>query len=143
MNNLPDETKKRFVAILNKKMDAGRTVNVLGHISVGLSNLLTPDDAVYVNYADQDNNLHRNVSHYPYIVLKADNSNKIRKVREEAIDRGITFTVFTHTMIEGGSITQQSQTKETPESELNYLGICLFGETDVIREITKKFSLYR
>ncbi|MCG7495284.1 DUF2000 domain-containing protein [Vibrio sp. Of7-15] len=143
MNNLPDETKKRFVAVLNKKMDIGRTVNVLGHISVGLSSLLAPDDAVYVDYEDQSNNLHRNVSHYPYIVLKADNSNKIRKVREEAIERGIKFTVFTHTMIEGGSMVQQSLTKETLESDLNYLGICLFGETEVIREITKKFSLYK
>jgi len=143
MNNLSDETKKRFVAILNKKMDVGRTFNVLGHISVGLSNLLTSDDAVYVDYTDQDNNLHRNVSHYPFIVLKADNSNKIRKLREEAITRGIKFTVFTNTMIEGGSIVQQSKTKETPELELNYLGLCLFGETEVIREVTKKFSLYK
>ncbi|MPY23593.1 DUF2000 domain-containing protein [Shewanella psychropiezotolerans] len=142
MNNLPDETKKRFVAILNKKMDAGRTVNVLGHISVGLSNLLTSDDAVYIDYTDQDSNLHSSVSHFPFIVLKADNSNKIRKVREESIARGIKFTVFTHTMIEGGSIAQLFMTKETPELELNYLGICLFGETEVIREVTKKFSLY-
>ncbi|RTR35486.1 DUF2000 domain-containing protein [Shewanella canadensis] len=142
MNNLPDETKKRFVAILNKKMDVGRTLNVLGHISVGLSNLLTPDDAAYVDYTDRDNNLHKNISHYPFIVLKADNSNKIRKMREEAIARGIKFTVITHTMIEGGSMVQQYKTKETPELELNYLGVCLFGETEVIRELTKKFSLY-
>lgn len=143
MNNLSDETEKRFVAILNKKMDVGRAANVLGHISVGLSNLLTSDDAVYVDYMDLDNNLHSSVSHYPFIVLKADNSNKIRKVREGAIARGIKFTVFTHTMIEGGSTVQQSKTKETPELEMNYLGICLFGETEVIREVTKKFSLYR
>ncbi|MCK8047051.1 DUF2000 domain-containing protein [Shewanella sp. 1CM18E] len=142
MNNLPDETKKRFVAVLNKKMDIGRTVNVLGHMSVGLSNLLASDDAVYVDYTDRDSNLYSGVSHYPFIVLKADNSNKIRKVREEALTRGIKFTVFVDTMIEGGSIVQQSRTKETPELELNYLGICLFGETEVIREITKKFSLY-
>ncbi|MDN3700126.1 DUF2000 domain-containing protein [Vibrio artabrorum] len=143
MNNLPNETKKRFVAILDKKMDVGRTVNVLGHLSVGLSHLLASDDAIYVDYEDQDNNLHRCISHYPFIVLKANNSNKIRKVREEAITQGIKFTVFTNTMIVGGSLVQQSKTKETPELELNYLGICLFGETEVIREMTKKFSLYK
>jgi hypothetical protein len=40
MIELPDESEKRFIAVLSKKMDTGRTLNVLGHISVGLSNLL-------------------------------------------------------------------------------------------------------
>jgi len=143
MKQLPDETSKRFVAVLNKKMDIGRTVNVLGHLSVGLSDLLSEGDAVYVDYIDQDKNLHKNISHYPFIVLKADNSNKIRKVREEAIAQGITFTDFTDTMTEGGSTVQQEVTASTPEADLNYLGICLFGETEALRAITKKFSLYK
>ncbi|MGX9523010.1 DUF2000 domain-containing protein [Vibrio mediterranei] len=140
--NLPDETSKRFVAVLSKKMDIGRTVNVLGHISVGLSNLLTPDDAVYVDYTDCDGNLYKNISRYPFIVLKANNSHKIRKLREEAIAHDLKFSVFIDTMIEGGSTIQQANTNKTAEADLNYLGICLFGETKVIKELTKKFSLY-
>ncbi|EPA8651989.1 DUF2000 domain-containing protein [Photobacterium damselae] len=143
MKNLPNEADKRFVAILNKKMDLGRTLNVLGHISVGLSNLLDPNDAIYIDYCDLDNNHYKNICHYPFIVLKADNSNKIRKLKELAESKEVKFTVFTHTMIDGGSEIQQSRTKQTSESELNYLGICLFGDTDVIKNLTKKFSLYK
>lgn len=143
MEKLPDETEKRFIAILNKKMDSGRTLNVLGHISVGLANLLPAGEAKYVNYTDMDGNAHPNLSHYPFIVLKADNSNKIRKVREEAVSRGIKFTDFTHTMIEGGSVIQQAATALTAEADLEYLGICLFGDTSVLSEFTKKFSLYK
>jgi hypothetical protein len=69
MEHLPDETQKRFIAILNKKMDSGRTLNVLGHISVGLADLLPAGEATYVNYIDMDGNAHPNLSHYPFIVL--------------------------------------------------------------------------
>ncbi|MEZ9003498.1 DUF2000 domain-containing protein [Vibrio splendidus] len=143
MSHLPDESQKRFIAILSKKMDLGRTLNVLGHLSVGLSNRLESDEAYYVDYQDFDGNVHPNLSHYPFIVLKADNSNKLRKVREEAFSRGIKFTDFTSSMIEGGSAEQQQRTKEIKEEDLEYLGVCLFGDTDILREFTKKFSLYK
>lgn len=143
MNQLPDENQKRFVAVISKKVEVGRAVNVLGHLSVSLANQLSDDDAVYTDYHDLDGNLHPNISHYPFIVLRADNSNKIRKLRQEALDRGIPFSDFTHTMVEGGSEVQQQTTKNTSEAELEYLGICLFGETENLRELTKKFSLYR
>ncbi|MEZ8603775.1 DUF2000 domain-containing protein [Vibrio splendidus] len=143
MSNLPDESQKRFIAVLSKKMDLGRTLNVLGHLSVGLSNQLESDETCYVDYEDLDDNVHPNLSHYPFIVLKADNSNKLRKVRDEAFSRGIKFTDFTSSMIEGGSAEQQQRTKEIKEEDLEYLGVCLFGDTDILREFTKKFSLYK
>ncbi|WP_186176514.1 DUF2000 domain-containing protein [Vibrio jasicida] len=143
MNQLPDENQKRFVAVISKKVEVGRAVNVLGHLSVSLANQLFDGDAVYTDYRDLDGNVHPNISHYPFIVLRADNSNKIRKLRQEALDKGIPFSDFTHTMVEGGSEVQQQTTKNTSEAELEYLGICLFGETETLRELTKKFSLYR
>ncbi|HDM8132799.1 TPA: DUF2000 domain-containing protein [Vibrio harveyi] len=143
MNQLPDENQKRFVAVISKKVEVGRAVNVLGHLSVSLANQLSDGDAVYTDYHDLNGNVHPNISHYPFIVLRADNSNKIRKLRQEALDRGMPFSNFTDTMVEGGSEVQQQNTKNTPEAELEYLGICLFGETETLRELTKKFSLYR
>jgi hypothetical protein len=37
MNNLPDESTKRFIAILNKKVEPGRLMNALGHMTAGLT----------------------------------------------------------------------------------------------------------
>lgn len=143
MNQLPDENQKRFVAVISKKVEVGRAVNVLGHLSVSLADQLSDGDAVYTDYHDLDGNVHPNISHYPFIVLRADNSNKIKKLRQEALDKDIPFSDFTHTMVEGGSEVQQQTTKNTSEAELEYLGICLFGEIETLRELTKKFSLYR
>jgi hypothetical protein len=143
MVELPDENQKRYIAVLNKKMDIGRTLNVLGHVSIGLSNQLEAGEGVYLEYVDMDGNIHPSLSHYPFIVLKADNSNKIRKIREEALSRGIKFTDFTNTMVEGGSTKQLLRTKDVKEADLEYLGICLFGSAETLREFTQKFSLYK
>ncbi|MDO6542100.1 DUF2000 domain-containing protein [Photobacterium sanguinicancri] len=143
MTSVSSENEKRFVAVLNKKTELGRSLNVLGHLSVGLTNQLEADEALFVDYQDGDGGIHPSLSHYPFIVLKANNSNKIRKARELAIEQGIKFTDFTHTMIEGGSTVQQHTTNQTKEQEFEYLGIAFFGDSEALRNITKKFSLYK
>jgi hypothetical protein len=43
----------------------------------------------------------------------------------------------------GTSQNQVETTAQTPEQDLEYFGIVMFGETKIIREFTSKFSLYR
>ncbi len=143
MSDLPDEKSKRFVAILNKKVEPGKLMNALGHMTVGLAGGFgKADEMCLLQYQDKDGGLHPNISHFPFIVLKANNSNQIRTVRDEAIKREIIFTDFTSTMTVGTSEEQRNRTKSTPEQELEYYGICLFGETEILREFTGKFSLF-
>ena len=46
-------------------------------------------------------------------------------------------------MTVGTYLEQQQRTKETPEIELEYYGVCLFGEINTVNELTRKFSLWR
>jgi len=64
----------------------------------------------FLEYKDKDGSIHPNISHYPFIVLKADNSNKIRAVRNKCLSRNIPFSDFTSTMTIGTSQEQQSAT---------------------------------
>lgn len=138
-----DETQYRFVAILNKKIETGKLMNALGHMTAGLSGKVCKDDMCFLEYVDGDGSKHQGISHFPFIVLSADNSNKIRTVRKEALAREIFFTDFTNTMTVGTSQQQLDATKETKEGNLEYYGICLFGKTDILKEFTGKFSLFR
>lgn len=141
---LPDENSKKFIAILNKKVELGRLLNALGHMSAGLvGGYGKVEELNFLQYIDKDGGTHPNISHFPFIVLKADNSNQIRTVRTEAIKRGIPFTDFTHTMIVGTSKAQLAQTLETAEADLEYFGICMFATTEELRDLTKKFSLFQ
>jgi hypothetical protein len=143
VTHLPDENAFRFVAVLNKKVDIGKLMNALGHMTAGLAGKVCQQDMHFLDYRDKDGGSHPGISHFPFIVLVADNSNKIRTVRKEAIARGIPFTDFTSTMTLGSSQQQLNATEATPEAELEYYGLCLFGQTEILKEFTGKFSLFK
>jgi hypothetical protein len=143
-STLPNENSYRFIAVLNKKIETGLLMNALGHMTAGLACANSNKaDMCFLEYTDKDGNIHPNISHFPFIVLKAENSNQIRTVRNEAIKRQIIFTDFTSTMTVGTSEDQVNATAKTTENELEYYGVCLFGKTSELREFTKKFSLFR
>jgi hypothetical protein len=137
-------TTHKFVAVLNKKVPVGNLMNALGHITAGFAaSYPNQDEMRFDNYEDADGNAHPNISDNPFIILQADNSNKIRTFRQALIDEGIRFVDFTSTMTEGTYAEQQERTKATPEAELEYWGIVTFGEIEKLNALTKKFSLWR
>ena len=144
LQSLPDENAKRFIAVLNGKIEIERLINALGHMTAGLvGRFKDVSELCFLQYQDKDGGLHPNISHFPFIVLKADNSNQIRTVRAQALAREVPFTDFTSSMIVGTSTAQLEATQASSETELEYFGICLFGDTVMLKEFTKKFSLYR
>lgn len=134
----------KFVAVLNKKVPSGTLMNALAHATAGLTGsyselaLMRFDD-----YIDKDGGVHASISDNPFIILQADNGNQLRTLRSALIEQGIHFTDFTGTMIEGTYADQHKRTGETPESELEYFAVVMFGEVDQLNTLTKKFSLWR
>lgn len=141
---LPNEHDYRFVAVLNKKVEMGRLMNALGHMTAGLAGKVgNSEEMCFLEYQDKDQGKHPGISHFPFIVLSADNSNGVRITRNEALKRGIPFTDFTSTMTVGTSEEQVKTTESSPEAELEYFGIVMFGKTQELKELTGKFSLFR
>jgi len=119
-------------------------MNALGHMAVGLSQLCEDKELLrFDTYIDKDDNHHKSISDNPFIVLAADNANQIRTLRGKLKEHKIPFNDFTSTMVEGTFEEQKQRTSQTPELELEYYGICFFGEKDKLSELTKKFSLWR
>lgn len=144
MEKIPDENSRKFIAVLNKKVEIGKLMNALGHMTAGLvGGVSSVDDMCFLEYKDANNGFHSNISHFPFIILRADNSNKIRKLRNSCLENNITFSDFTSTMTIGSSEEQLILTKNTKEIELEYYGIVLFGDPDKLSEFTKKFSLFK
>ncbi len=134
-------TTTKFVAVLNKKVEGGKIMNALAHMTVGLVNSYPDKDMGVINYADKDGGSHV-ASKWPYIILRADNSNKIRTLRNSLIEKGIPFASFTNAMTVGTWEDQVERSKATPEAELEYYGICFLGEKSQLDELTRKFSLW-
>lgn len=140
-----DVTTHKFVAILNKKVEVGKILNVLGHMTVSLVAQASDEEKEHmglVDYMDKDGNSHK-ASKNSFVILQADNGNQIRTARNLAIEKRIKFVDFTNTMQEGTFLEQIDRTSQTSEIELDYYGLLIFGEIEKVNEITRKFSLWR
>ncbi len=135
----------KFVVVLNKKIDPGVALNAASHMMASLMSKAKSEYyefMKFIDYVDGDGQTHL-VSGLSLIVLRSDNSNKLRKARYNAIENGIVHVDFTESMTGDTYVEQMEKTKNTPESELNYYGLCMFGQKDKINPITSKFSLWR
>lgn len=139
-----DELTHKFVAVLNKKVPIGNLMNALGHMAAGLAGSYPNlPEMKFDTYIDKDGGQHKSISDNPFIILSADNSNQIRTLRNELMKVSAHFVDFTSTMTVGTYKEQQERTKQTPELELEYWGICFFGSKVILNSLTKKFSLWR
>lgn len=138
------ELTHKFVAVMNKKIEPGKVMNALAHMTAGLVALHTDTKSMrFDTYTDKNGNEHPSISDHPFIILSAKNGNKIRTLRENLLERGIIFTDFVDTMTVGTYLEQKERTSNTAEMDLEYYGICTFAETKILEELTKQFSLWR
>jgi len=134
--------EKKFVAVLNGKMEIPTLLNALGHASIGLISKI--DTCEFLNYNDHDKSGIRRISKYPFIILKAKNSNQLRTLRNSVISHPeLIENDFVQTMIGSSSEDQLSKTSNTKNIDLNYICVCLYGESEAIDNYTKKFSLFK
>jgi hypothetical protein len=131
-------TAWRIVAVLNKKVEFGPLLNVLGHLMTGLAGGIPDRTGLDLQqYFDGDGDIHPDISCHPVIVLRADRSNQLRALRARLRDVNIRVVDFVHTMTEGGTATQLARTQETPAAELEYLGIAFMGDRATLDSFTR------
>ena len=139
---MENQFQNKLVAVLNKKIEPGKLMNALAHMCIGLGSAIGKDPLRLTDYQDADGGSHPHISEIPFIIL-SENSNKIRKLRQEAITHNIIFNDFTDTMTVGTYQEQIERTKQVKEEDLIYFGIVLFGDWDKVTELTRKFSLWK
>ncbi|CAM2766532.1 TPA: DUF2000 domain-containing protein [Legionella pneumophila] len=134
--------KNKLVAVLNKRIEPGKVMNALAHMCIGLGSVIGEEELRLTDYRDADGGSHPYISEIPFIIL-CENSNKIRTLRQNALAKNVFFNDFTDTMTVGTYQEQIERTAEVKENDLIYYGIVLFGDWDVVTELTRKCSLWR
>lgn len=134
--------KNKLVAVMNKSLEPGKVMNALAHMCIGLGASIGKEDLRLTDYQDASGGSHPFISEIPFIIL-CENSNKIRKLRQEALFHHILLNDFTDTMTVGTYQEQIERTLTVKEDELIYYGIVLFGEWNKVSELTRKFSLWK
>jgi hypothetical protein len=134
--------ENKLVAVMNEKVEPGVIMNALAHMCIGFGSEIGKDPLRLCQYVNADGGVHPNISEMPFMILKA-NSNKIRALRLAAKEAGIQFVDFTETMTKGTYLEQIERTKQVKEADLIYYGIVLFGDWNLVSELTRKFSLWK
>lgn len=135
-------TNFKFVAVLNWKIETWKVMNALAHATVWLTgNIEKKDDLWVINYEDKDSGEHF-ASKYPFIILKAKNSNQIRTLRNNLIEQSLNYASFNNCMTVWSYEEQLEKSKNTNEQDLEYFWIVTFWDSDKLNPLTKKFSLW-
>ena len=134
--------KNKLVAVLNKRIEPGKVMNALAHMCIGLGAEIGKHDLRLTDYRDADGGAHPYISEIPFIIL-CENANKLKKLRQEAINQNILVNDFTDTMTVGTYQEQIEKTAQVKEDDLIYFGIVLFGDWDEVTALTRKCSLWR
>jgi hypothetical protein len=136
--------ESKFIAVLNSKIETPKLMNALGHITAGLvAKTDSPSEMEFLQYHFKaDWSLPAFLSFYPFIILKAKNSNQLKTLHQVASEKAILHNVFTDSMLADSAKTQMEQTKITKPEDLTYFGVVLFGKSDDLATLTRKFSLF-
>ena len=135
--------EKKIVAVVKADLEIGVAFNVVGHLAISISHHASNHMGRPV-LKDASGVKHLGISKYPFIITKAKGT-KIRAAIEAARgDDSILVADYPQQMLDTGHDDELAQSLlEIPESELQYLGAIFFGETEVLKPITSKFSLYK
>jgi len=134
--------ENKLVAVLNKDIEPGIVLNALAHMSVGLGGDVGKSSLQVDDYIDAEGNVYPNISRIPFIILRAK-SNEIRKTVSAAKEHGVLHGTFLNTMTGGTYQEQLLRTAASPEETLIYYGCVLFGNWEIVSQVTRKFSLWR
>jgi hypothetical protein len=118
-------------------------LNAICHLALGVRNNW-PEPADHLHeYEDSDRQPMAIISHWPVIVLEAKNSSQLRTLRYSAAAAGLKCQAFANTMIGDSAQDQFQKTKAADEKNVDYYALLLFGRSDLLHSLTKKFSLFK
>lgn len=141
------DNSHKFVAVLNERVPLPHLLNALAHMAAGLVAAAQQVDEVeqmrFLRYLDANGDAFPAISTYPFIILAARNSSQLRALRQAARAAYLPSTAFVDTMLGSSAADQLDKTRSTPEADLTYFGVLVFGPVGTLTPLTRKFSLFK
>lgn len=140
---MKQDFSKRIAIVVNKKLENWQVLNTVAHISAYLGNKMQDKFDTGDYFETRDNKLHPRNSQFPIIVLSAE-AGQLRQLISSIRDSGLLFIGFIKEMIETTDDEEIIKILgKKMDSEIEYLGIGIFGENEPVKELTKKFNLWK
>lgn len=138
---------KSVVIVLNKESNLApwQQLNTVAHLSTAFGARKQDSKELfhYDHITTQDNEkISMNIQH-AVVIKTADSGSEIKTILDSAKTQGLEISEFTREMLETSddNIVKQN-TKSKVFSEVEHLGVLLFGEKKVIDTLTKPYPLF-
>ena len=142
--NIIMPASKKLVAVLNATVDISNLLVALAHMAVGLgASIENKEELRLADYEDADGNSHPNISELPFIILKAKNSSQLRKLRQLLLENSVRHVDFSNNIMYIGTSQAHELSRKSKEADLEYYGIVIFDDWEVVTDLTKRFSLWK
>ena len=136
--------ENKIVAVLDKKLELGVALNVIGHLSVSLGAFSSEGMMGRSSILDGDGVSHIGIAKYPYIITKTRNTKLVKAIETARTVDGIFCADYPVQMLDTGHDDELTEAlSDATKDSIEYLGAVFYGKTADIDRITGKFTLYR
>ena len=134
---------QKMVIIINRELPSWQAMNAVAHISAYLGHRIHQyfDTGEYFVTKDKIN--HPRNSQYAIIILGA-NPGQMAHIMQKVRNSGLLYHGFIREMIETTDDSEvQAMLSEKNDSEVEYLGIGVFGPIPQVDAVSKNYSLWK
>ena len=135
---------KKIVAIIATNVEPEVALNIVGHLSISIGKYSNEEIMGRPIIKDSSNVSHLGISRFPFIITK---------VKPQKLKMAIEKAKNTPNLLVADYPREMLETRTDEElvgaisckrnEELEYLGAIIYGDTNLVNEITGKFQLWK
>lgn len=134
---------KKITAIISDSLPPGLAMNALGHMAFSAGRYSEQSLMGREILTDGDGNSHVGISKYPFIVLKASET-EIKETVKKARSQGIFVVDYTKEMFDTGHDDELfNAMSASKEPKIIYHAVLIVGDSQKVKNLTSSFKLYR
>jgi len=135
---------KKIVGIIASNVEPAVALNVIGHLAVSIGKYSDNEIMGQPNIFDKSGINHLGISKFPFIITKVK-AGKLKNTIESAKKNPqLLVADYPKDMLDTRTDEELVEAINQKENDkLEYLGAVIYGDTEVINELTGKFQLWR
>lgn len=134
---------KRMTVVLDKTLNSWKLLNTVGHITAFLGNKMPERFATGDFFQTSDGMEYPRNSQYPLIALSATQK-QLKELLVKVKENGLLWVAYIPEMVEYTDDERlMEKVGKKHHSELEFLGLGIFGDNEKVKELTKDFSLWK
>ena len=140
---MQQDFSKRFAIVVRRDIESWQITNTVAHIAAKLGRAVQEFETGD-SFTTKDTFAIPRNSQYPIIVFEGRNSADLQALLKSIQAAQLPHLAFIREMIDFADDHElQKALAAKTEAEVEYLGVGTFGENEILKQLTKKFSLWK